>query len=810
MKLLDLPASSQLLDVQAELENEAVTLGIDRYKRHLEKSDESDTGPGKKLLKQLMGPLAEAIQEFQNKGLSGKPGRDIGKAKFLLQFDPVMVAFVTARTAIQSVDQRIQVQSVALQISQLLEDTVHMETIKEKTKEENPRLYGYLLERIKKSGSGGSHRHFIIKTALKRNEIVSVKWGRAERLSLGLMLLKLLEDHTGAILMVKQSLTTADTPIYLEASQETREWLNKGHDNAAILQPFRRPMVIPPVPWTGLKGGGYLTRHLKYSAIAGRGNHVREGLKAWNMPKVYRALNALQETPWAINKDVLSVLDQVWESGEQLGNLPPVNNLPLPPQHYDSPKADPVAHQQWKWAARDVHERNAHLVGKRFTTSQKISLAKKFSEFEAIYFPHVMDWRGRMYPVTSFLTPQGDDVAKSLLRFFVGKPLGSKGKYWLAVHGANCAGVDKVSFEERVKWVQDNHEAILDSALNPLDGSRFWCGSGIDSPWQFLAFCFEWLGASIQGEDYVSHLSVSWDGSCNGLQNYSAMLKDEVGGKATNLIPSDTPSDIYGEVRIVAESLLPDSSPWKGKITRGLAKRPTMTLPYGAGRFGFTEQIMSELRDLNDKAPGGMYLPHGDDFNNAKELAEVISHAIGSVVVKAKEAMDWLQEVARIAASEELPIYWEAPSGFLAVQDYRVAVGERFSSVIAGQRYQLMLRVDTEELDTRKQAQSIAPNFIHSMDASHMVNTVNRCLDRGITGLAMIHDSYGTHAADAEVMSYELREAFIEQYSGDVLGGFLEQITKQLPLALVNLLPPRPAFGTLDLERVRDSQYFFG
>lgn len=412
-----------------------------------------------------------------------------------------------------------------------------------------------------------------------------------------------------------------------------------------------------------------------------------------------------------------------------------------------------------------------------------------------------------MYPSAPFLNPQGDDVAKGLLRFSQGKPLGPNGRYWLAVHGANCAGVDKVSFDERVKWVEEHHEAIIDSALNPLDGQRFW--STVDSPWQFLAFCFEWLGASIQGEDYVSHLSVSWDGSCNGLQNYSAMLRDEVGGKATNLIPSETPSDIYTEVKVEAEELLPPASPWKGRLTRGLAKQPTMTKPYAASKFGFTEQIFSELQDLNDAAPNGQYLPHGDDFKSSSDLASVIDVAIGNVVVKAKEAMDWLKEVAKIAASDKLPIYWEAPSGFLVVQDYRVAKGQIFSSDIAGQRVRLTLQIETEELDTKKQANGIAPNFIHSMDASHMVNTINRCLDRGITGLAMIHDSYGTHAADAEALSYELREAFIEQYTPDVLGGFLEQIKQQLPPELVYKLPPRPELGKLDLEQVRDSRYFF-
>ena len=53
-----------------------------------------------------------------------------------------------------------------------------------------------------------------------------------------------------------------------------------------------------------------------------------------------------------------------------------------------------------------------------------------------------------------------------------------------------------------------------------------------------------------QGTDYVSHIPVAFDGSCSGIQHFSAMLKDEIGGTAVNLVPDDKVHDIYG---IVAE-----------------------------------------------------------------------------------------------------------------------------------------------------------------------------------------------------------------------------------------------------------------
>ena len=398
-----------------------------------------------------------------------------------------------------------------------------------------------------------------------------------------------------------------------------------------------------------------------------------------------------------------------------------------------------------------------------------------------------------------------------------------------------CLFIKAYYFGDGRTAVVDGVDSVVDGIFDPLDGKRFWAEQ--DSPFQFLAFCFEWAGYTLQGQDYVSHLSVSWDGSCNGLQNYSAMLKDEIGGKATNLIPSDTPSDIYREVAKEAQAIVAEDAKrpmpvvkprapgskkteaeelrdkivaaqnWNGKIARSIAKRPTMTLPYGAGRYGFSDQIQAELVKLS----AGKSAPYieGEDFQNAVYLAEVMEEAIGNVVVKAKQAMDWLKEVAKIAAKDGLPIHWDTPSGFLAVQDYRKYDGVRIDSTIAGVRTQVTLKVETDAIDTRKQAQGIAPNFVHSMDASHLVLTVNKCLEAGVTSLAMIHDSYGTHAADADTLSEQLREAFIEQYSGDVLGVFIENLRQQLPEELMKQLPERPTPGKLELAGVRDSRYFF-
>ena len=59
---------------------------------------------------------------------------------------------------------------------------------------------------------------------------------------------------------------------------------------------------------------------------------------------------------------------------------------------------------------------------------------------------------------------------------------------------------------------------------------RKWWQVG-DEPWQCLAICTE-IANAVRSPDpakYVCYLPVQQDGSCNGLQHYSAMGLDEYG-----------------------------------------------------------------------------------------------------------------------------------------------------------------------------------------------------------------------------------------------------------------------------------------
>lgn len=137
-------------------------------------------------------------------------------------------------------------------------------------------------------------------------------------------------------------------------------------------------------------------------------------------------------------------------------------------------------------------------------------VARKLREEKAFFYPHNLDFRGRAYPLHPHLNHLGSDLCRGVLEFAVGRPLGATGFRWLKVHLANvfAGGVDKLSFDGRVAFVDSKLEEILDSAENPLDGRRWWLQA--EDPFQCLAACMNIREALLSGnvETYASYLPV--------------------------------------------------------------------------------------------------------------------------------------------------------------------------------------------------------------------------------------------------------------------------------------------------------------
>ena len=140
----------------------------------------------------------------------------------------------------------------------------------------------------------------------------------------------------------------------------------------------------------------------------------------------------------------------------------------------------------------------------------KLRVAQDNRAEEALYFPHNVDFRGRAYTMHPHLNHLGADYCRGLLMFADPRPLGERGLRWLRIQIANVygGGVDKLPLDEREKYVIDHMSEVIDSATNPLGGTRWW--QEAEDPWQCLAACIE-LSKAMQSpvpEAYESRLPV--------------------------------------------------------------------------------------------------------------------------------------------------------------------------------------------------------------------------------------------------------------------------------------------------------------
>ncbi|CAK7213117.1 DNA-directed RNA polymerase [Sporothrix bragantina] len=581
------------------------------------------------------------------------------------------------------------------------------------------------------------------------------------------------------------------------------------------------PMVVEPRPWQTADKGGFL----EYSAQLVRAKDFRRDQKVYaeaaiargDMDQVLKGLDVLGRTAWKVNRPIFDVMLEAWNTGEAIADIPPIAPNIAIPEEPDSSE-DPMKRRNWLRAVKAAENQRSGLHSVRCFMNFQMEIARAFRD-QTFYFPHNVDFRGRAYPIPPYFNHMGADHVRGLLTFAKGKALGEDGLKWLKVHLSNVYGFDKASLSERAAFAMDNLESIRDSARNPLHGKRWWLEA--EDPWQCLAACME-LTAAYDLEDptqYVSHLPVHQDGTCNGLQHYAALGGDTWGAKQVNLVPGDRPADVYSAVAdIVKESIAedarrgdPNGLALDGKIKRKVVKQTVMTNVYGVTFAGARKQVLKQLDALYPTLHADTDIP---PMVLASYIATKIFQALSTMFSGAHDIQHWLGEIGgrvcrsltpeqieRIINGEPEPattkggktakasasstskssrrtndeilgqfrstLVWTTPLQMPVVQPYRKANTRAIDTCL--QDLILSMPSRSDPVHRRKQLQAFPPNFIHSLDASHMLLSALECDALGLQ-FAAVHDSFWTHAADVNTMNRVLRDAFVRIHSEDVVG----------------------------------------
>lgn len=346
-----------------------------------------------------------------------------------------------------------------------------------------------------------------------------------------------------------------------------------------------------------------------------------------------------------------------------------------------------------------------------------------------------------------------------------------------------------------------------------------------DSPWQCLSACYEVAAAIRSGEPetFKSQLPIHQDGTCNGLQHYAALGGDLAGARAVNLAAGDRPADVYTGVADMVNKQINKAAEegdemamlLKGNISRKVVKQTVMTNVYGVTFVGARAQIENRLKEQPN-------IPREKVYALSGYLAKAVFSSLGEMFTGAHEIQNWLTDSARrIAKSVPLEtleeaglvssgssvqqeieepkkkrgakkkkvfsarnptanqmtsVIWTTPLGLPIVQPYRRAGKKQIATLL-----QTIFIEDPDAsrpVNAMKQSTAFPPNFIHSLDATHMLMSAVACHKKGMA-FASVHDSYWTHACDVDDMNEVIRDQFIELHSQPIMENLIAEFKER-------------------------------
>lgn len=528
------------------------------------------------------------------------------------------------------------------------------------------------------------------------------------------------------------------------------------------------PMLCPCVPWTSIDSGGYLMSEVNLIRLSPECNKQVKMIRdapPQQMYPTFDTLNSLGSVPWRINTRILDLAIKIFNLGgnEEL-------NVPLTP---DNMLTDEQLRYRGVTRADLVNERSS--VGARYVQNQqdllslysdtlyKLSLANHFRN-RPFWLPHNLDFRGRTYPISPHLTHLSSDLTRSMLMFHQKKPLGENGLNWLKLHCINLTGLKKrESVEDRLIYFESIMDDILDSADNPLDGRKWWLNS--DDPWQTLAACMEIADAlrSPDPKSFMSSFPIHQDGSCNGLQHYAALGRDVEGAASVNLSPAECPQDVYSTIMNRVENIRKRDAEngnqiaieLDGLIKRKIVKQTVMTTVYGVTEYGAKLQVKKQLKNIN--------FNHKLTDQASVYIVKAIFESLSETFSSAREIQDWFTLCASyIAKHHGAHVKWVSPIGLPIVQPY--TQGFKYNSNVE----LTTLNSTTDTINTMKQKNAFSPNFIHSLDSTHMMLTSLNCERSGLTFVS-VHDCFWTHASTVHTMNRICRDQFVLLHSQPIL-----------------------------------------
>lgn len=855
---------------QAEAERQMIERGFNRAQKRQSRVSTSELGASRDIIEQGAARLLVAIEkQFRRQRDKRGPKNQWFHLLDYLRYDDL--ANVAMRTSMDAASEKMSFNHYVMRLGKALEGQVYAQKVRDFLLEENPdygeQNFAAYNEAVKSSSQDMDRKVDYAKWyADNRQWTIGInEWTNAQHVHAATLLyMTVAQEIPDIVCFPKVELEkkngNKDMARIVDFTPEITELLEQRIELRGWLTPDFSPMTSPPNDWADGTRGPYNLDELAFRCALVRNMRppqkvaIDAAIADGSMYEALDALNFLQKVPLTINKYVLEAVLWASEDHERHENI---EGFPALRDHgvtQEYPKdASQYAREELAAISRNIKhmkKRKNTVKSNLVTFEDDIREALGLLEVEQYYLPYNFDTRSRIYHLSKFGHHRHDPI-RAMVQFANGSPVTKDNVQHLKYKAANTWGnavsstddrkTDKLPMHERWAWADDNMELLLLCGEDFTDPKAFAHWSVAASPLQHLATCRELYNYHRFGEGYICRLPIDYDGTNSGLQHYGGLLRSERDGEKVNLVPKDAPEDIYQYVADRSTELAQADADGDDEdkaeyarlwlefgITRSVVKRNTMVFPYNSNARGMGDQVYEDtMRKLNDdhlvKGTPHPFIDEKVAFQCARYLGQLNYRAIQQVIEAADIGLTFLKRLCKIMYDNGKHMTWITEIGFPVylhyVEDERDRIETPFynqetNKVIPSKQFKVNLTKPTTTIDKRQSRNGIAPCFIHSLDATHLMMTANKCRQYDVQNLLVVHDSFATDIGGVEIMNECIRASFIELYRDrDHFEDLLERCTLELMSIGVDVetidWPEVPKQGTLDLMRIMDSLYAF-
>jgi len=778
-----MPTPAQI-DEQINHERDAIAQGLKRLRDNTknleEKSYASASIYGISTIDALLPLVVNRIKETNKRIHEGHTGQLFKQINhYLADVEPLAAAAIACKITIDKVFSVKEGNNQLTRVSEAIGKAVENECQMRHYERHAPGLLTTLKKNYWHKSIGTDQKVVVIQTLMNRYEVQRWEtWGAANRVRLGGWLLDCLLE-TSKWFEVKTIRVGRKTNNHVIPTPEFMSIKDEVMYNAELFSPLAWPMLIEPNDWTAEKPGGYLLNEI----MRGHTMVRRSEVSPIQGEKPFEFLNKIQKVAYTLNPFTVKVAEILQGKGTSVGKFQPICHHELPNKPVDIAENE-IARKQYRRDAAEVLNRQAQEFKKSCRTRMTMETVERFKNKEKFYIPWSFDYRGRVYPIPAFLTPQDTDFGKSLIRFADESFMDDEAERWLRFQVATCCGLDKETLNDRLSWTYENEYLITIIAEDPIGNIHEW--EEVEEPWQFLAACDEMYHCVIKRDRISTGLPIAIDATCSGLQILAGLAKDKSTAELVNVVNSDKPQDAY---KVVAELAKPNCpKPIQPYMDRKTVKRTVMTIPYNAKPFSNRSYIREALREKG-------YMPESGELG---DTVTAVRNALFSKFPGPMSVMKWIEtEVSQAIKRGATHLEWVTPSGFVVSQKIFKQDYERIVLKVLGKCNMRVATGDTDKVDKARHKAATAPNLIHSLDASLL------CLAtlKFNNPIALIHDSVLCRATDMSELSNIVRQTYMYLFAEhDYLTDFAQQIGAE---------SKPPIIGDLKPESVIESTYFF-